>query len=164
MIRSGTLTPLQRCWSYAEVAALLKSKSPDQATELIGEAIEEAERIAVSSAESAQAWITIARRTAEVDRSRRWPSALDAVKALNKANDYTGEGNDIVVRFQTRKESVVMRIATPSAGLAGLFRSLAEDDIYQSASLAKSIAGEAPRATALLATARWVFEHPTGPR
>lgn len=161
LIRSGTLTPLQRCWSYAEVAALLKSKAPEQATELIGEAIKEAERIAVSSTESAQAWITIARRAAEVDRSRRWPSALDAVKALNKANEYTGEENDIMVRFQTRKESVATRIATPSAGLAGLFRSLAEDDIYQSESLAKSIAGEAPRATALLATARWVFEHPT---
>lgn len=164
LIRSGTLTPLQRCWSYAEVAALLKSKAPEQATELIAEATEDAERIAVSSAESAQAWITIARRAAEVDRSRRWPSALDAVKALNKANGYTGEENDILVRFQTRKESVAMRIATPSAGLAGLFRSLAEDDIYQSAYLAKSIAGEAPRAAALLATARWVFEHQTGPR
>lgn len=162
LIRTGTLTPLQRCWSYAEAAILLKSKAPEQATELIGEATEEAERIAVSSSESAQAWVTIARRVAEVDRSRRWPSALDAVKALNKANDYTGEENDIMVRFQTRKESVAMRIATPSTGLAGLFRSLAEEDIYQSASLAKSITGEASRATALLATARWVFEHPTG--
>ncbi len=161
LIRSGTLTPLQRCWSYAEVAALIRSKAPEQATELIGEATKEAEHIAVSSAESAQAWITIARRAAEVDRSRRWPSALDAVKALNKANDYTGEENDIVVRFQTRKESVAMRIAMPSAGLAGLFKSLAEDDIYQTASLAKSIAGEAPRATALLATARLVFDRPT---
>lgn len=164
LVRSGTLTPLQRCWSYAEVAALLKSKAPEQATELIGEAIEEAEHIAVSSAESAQAWIMIARRAAEVDPSRRWPSAMDAVKALNKANEYTGEENDIVVHFQTRKESVARRIATPSAGLAGLFRSLAEDDIYQSASLAKSLTGEAPRATALLATARLVFERPTGPK
>lgn len=162
LIRSGTLTPLQRCWSYAEVAASLKSKAPEQATELIREATEEAEHIAVSSPESAQAWIMIARRAAEVDPSRRWPSALDAVKALNKANDYTGEENDIVVHFQTRKESVAMHIATPSAGLAGLFRSLAEDDIYQSASLAKSVTSEGPRATALLATARLVFEHPTG--
>ena len=164
LIRSGTLTPLQRCWSYAELAALLKLKAPEQATELIGEATEEAEHIAVSSAESAQAWIMIARRAAELDPSRRWPSALDAVKALNKANEYTGEENDILVHFQTRKESVAMRIATPSAGLAGLFRSLAEDDIYQSASLAKSITGEAPRATALLATARLVFERPNGPK
>ena len=164
LIRNGTLTPLQRCWSYTELAALLKSKAPEQATELIAQATQEAEHIAVSSAESAQAWITIARRAAEVDRNRRWPTALDAVKALNKANDYTGEENDIVVRFQTRKESVATRIATPSAGLEGLFRSLAEDDIYQSASLAKSVASEAPRATALLATARWVFEHATGPR
>jgi len=159
LTRSGTLTRLQRCWSYAEIAALLKSRTPEQATELIGKATEEAEHVSVTSSESAQAWIAVARRVAEVDRSRRWPSALDAVKALNKTTNYAGEENDIPVRFQTRKDSAVVRIPAPSTGLAGLFKSLAEDDVYQSASLAKSIADEAPRATALLATARWVFEH-----
>jgi hypothetical protein len=158
LARTGELSHFQRAWAYSETAALSKSSAPDEAMELILEAAREAGRIAVTSPESAQAWVAIARRAGEVDQAGKWDNILDAIKAVNRASDYTGEESEISVGFQSRNNILMMRFAAPSSSLSALFGTLAEEDVYRAVAMARNITNESPRAIALLAAARSTFE------
>lgn len=164
LARTGELSHFQRAWAYLEIAALLKLSAPEQAVDLISEATTEAERITVTSAESAQAWVAIARRGAEVTPSRKWTTVLDAIKAVNKAPGYTGDEHELLVRFQSRNNIEMMPVPAPSISLVGLFETLADEDIFRAADLARSITNESPRAIALLACARSAFEKAGRPK
>lgn len=159
LMRNAQLTYFQRSWSYSELAWLMKNSAPDQAVQLINDATGQADDIDPATAESAQAWIAIASRTGAVDRNRKWQSASDAVKAVNKVSaTYTGEESDVLVRLQIRGDIATVRIPAPATALTALFNGLAEEDVYGAAELAKSISNEGPRAVAILATARCVFQ------
>lgn len=157
LTRVGELSHFQRAWSYAEIAALLKSSAREQTLELIREAATEAERIPTTSLESAQAWVAIANRAAEVDPSRKWESVLDAIKAVNNAPTYTGDENELSVSFLTRNNVQMMQVPAPSINLVALFEGLADEDIYRAADMARSISNESARAIALLAAASSAF-------
>jgi hypothetical protein len=158
LARTGELSHLQRAWSYAEIAALQKSTAREQAIESIREAAAEAERISVTSSESAEAWVAIARRGAEVDPTRKWEMILDTIKKVNNAPGYVGDENELSVSFQSKNNVQVMQVSAPSINLVALFETLSADDIYQAADMARSITNECARAVALLATASSAFE------
>jgi hypothetical protein len=158
LARTGELSHLQRAWSYAEIAALQKSAAREQAMESIREAATEAERISVTSSESAQAWVALARRGAEVDPARKWETVLDAIKKVNNAPGYTGDENELSVSFQSKNNVQVMQVPAPSINLVALFETLSAEDIYQAADMARSITNESARAVALIATASSAFD------
>jgi hypothetical protein len=158
LARTGELSHFQRAWSYTEISGPLKSSVPEEARELISESITEAGRIEVTSPENAEAWVAIASRTADVDQARRWEIALEAIKVVNKVADFTGEENEVSIRFQSRNDIVMKQVAAPTISLANLFGSLAKEDIYRAADIARNITAESPRAVALLMTARSAFE------
>lgn len=159
LARNAQLTYFQRSWSYSELAGLVKSSAPEQAIQLINDAAAQAENIDPATAESAQAWIAIASRTGAMDQNRKWQAASEAVKAVNKVTaTYTGEESDVVVRLQIWNDIATIRIPAPTTALTALFNGLAEEDAYRAAELAKSIGNEGPRAVAILATARCVFQ------
>lgn len=159
LARNSQLTYFQRSWSYSELAGLVKSSAPEQAIDLINDATVQAEKIDPATAESAQAWIAIASRTGAMDQNRRWQAASDAIKAVNKVTaTYSGEESDIVVRLQIRGDIATIRIPAPTTALTALFNDLAEEDVYRAAELAKNIGNEGPRAMAILAGARSVFQ------
>jgi hypothetical protein len=158
LARAGELSYLQRAWAYSETAALSKSSGLDEAMDLILEAAREAGRIPVTSAESAQAWVAIARRGGEIDQAGKWDKILDAIKALNRSTSYTGEENEISVSFQSRNNIVMMQVAAASSSLPDLIGTLAHEDLYRAVDIARTITNESPRAIALLAAARAAFE------
>jgi hypothetical protein len=157
LARTGELSHLQRVWSYTEIAGLVKASSPEQALYLISEATTEAGRIEVTSAESAEAWVAIATRTRELAPANKWQAILNAINAINKTEDYTGEENSMSVQFQSRNNVAKKSVAAPSINLASLFGRLAKDDLYRAVDIARNINSESPRATALLAATRIVF-------
>ena len=157
LARIGELSHFQRAWAYSEIAALSKSSAPEDSMNLILEAGREAERM-VTSPESAEASIAVARRAAEVDPSGKWYKVLDAIKAVNRVSDYTGEENEISVGFQSQNNIVKMQVAAPTISFSALVGNLAEDDIYRAVAMAKNVTSESPRALALLAGARVAFE------
>jgi len=157
LTRVGELSHFQRAWSFAEIAALFRPSVLEQATELIREGTREAERIAVTSSESAQARIAIARRTAEVEPERKWETVLDAIKAINNAVGYTGNEEELSVSFRSRNNIQMMQVPAPSISLVALFESLADKDVYQAAEMARGITNESARAIALLAAASSAF-------
>jgi len=63
-----------------------------------------------------------------------------------------------LVRLQIRSDIATIRIPAPGTSLAALFKSLAEEDIYRAAELARSIDNEGPRSVAIVAIARYVFQ------
>ena len=162
LARNAQLTYFQRSWVYSELVGMTEKSAPDQAVQLITDATVQAEHIEPATAESAQAWIAIASRTGAMDQNRKWQAASDAVKAVDKVTStYTGEESDLLVRLQIRNDIATIRIPAPTTALAALFKGLAEEDVYRAAELAKSIGNEGPRAVAILATARYIFQRKT---
>ena len=158
LARTGELSHLQRAWVYSEIATLLKSSAPDDSMTLILEAGREAERIAVTSPECAEAWVAVARRAVEIDPTGKWYKVLEAIKAVNRVSDYTGEENEISVGFQSQNNIIKMQVAAPTISLSALVARLAEDDIYRAVATAKNVTSESPRALAILAGARVALE------
>ncbi len=158
LTRTGELSHLQRAWAYSEIAALLKSSVPDDSMTLILEAGREAERMGVTSPECAEAWVAVARRAVEIDPTGKWYKVLEAIKAVNRVSDYTGEENEISVGFQSQNNIIKMQVAAPTISLSALVARLAEDDIYRAVATAKNVTSESPRALAILAGARVAFE------
>ncbi|HEY0004870.1 MAG TPA: hypothetical protein VGB17_08665 [Pyrinomonadaceae bacterium] len=165
LARTGELSSFQRAWVYTELAGALAKSAPERIQALLDEAVAEARRIDVASPESAQAWISIARRTTQIDRTRIWETVAEAVKAINRVPGYAGEESKIIVRFQSRNNTAMTDISAPSLSLSGLFEALAQEDIYLTADMARTLNNEAPRAVALLAAARSEFKrNPVKPR
>lgn len=160
LARTGELSHLQRAWAYSEIAALLKSSAPDDSMNLILEAGREADRM-VTSPECAEAWVAVARRAAEIDPAGKWYKILDAIKAINRVSDYTGEENEISAGFQSQNNIIKVPVPAPSISFSALVARLAEDDIYRALATAKEVTSESPRALALLAGARVALEKGT---
>jgi len=159
LARGGTLTSIQRTWALTEVAKLLTKAEPARALELLEEAQTEAkERIDPASPERASALVAIATQLVELDRARAWEVMLDAVKASNAAQAYTGEDGRLNVRLETKNMVVASASGAPSFDLTGIFATLAREDLNRAVALARNFEGESPRAVATLAIARAVLD------
>ena len=162
--RGGELSTIQRVWVLTEVAHTLAKTEPGRATELLEEATTEARRIDPASPERPSALVAIATRFIEIDRPRAWESMNEAIKASNAAAGFTGEDGNLEVRLQSKRQVIVSTNDVESFDLAGIFDTLAGEDLNRAVELARSFAGESPRAVATLAVTRAVLGQKTRER
>jgi hypothetical protein len=159
LARGGTLTSIQKTWALTEVARLLAKSDSARALALLEEAQAEArDRIDAASPERVSALVAIATQLVELDRARAWEVVLDAAKASNAAAGYTGEDGRLSVRLETKMMTVASTNNAQSFDLAGVFATLAREDLNRAVALARNFEGESPRAVATLAIARAVLE------
>ena len=158
LARTGELTNVHRAWALTEIARLMKKADAKKAVDILDEAAAEARRIGTTDPDSARALFGVATRMYELDRSRSWELATEAIKAANAATDFTGEDAQIVSRFVTPRGTSTTNFSVDSFDLNGIFGLLAKDDLYRAIQLAKNFTGEAPRATATLAIVRSALE------
>ncbi|HEV2860738.1 MAG TPA: hypothetical protein VGX48_07020 [Pyrinomonadaceae bacterium] len=159
LARGTTLTAIQRTWVTTEVAKQLVKKEPGRAAELLDEALREArEHIDPASPERVGALVAIATQLVELDRPRAWEVMLDVIKASNSAPAYTGEDGRLTNQLRTKNMTTMSTNSAESFDLAGVFTSLAREDMSRAVELARGFEGEAPRAVATLAIARTALE------
>lgn len=157
LARTGQLTHIQRVWAYTESARILARADAQRATELLEDALAEADRIGASSPDRARARVAIATVMFQVNRSRGWELMAEAIRAANSAEGFTGEDGRITAQFITQNSTSISSSSVSGFDVAGIFASLARDDFSRAVELAKSFNAEAPRAAATLAVLRTVL-------
>ena len=158
--RTGELTHIQRAWGYAQAARLVTEKDAARAVDYLQEAAAEARRIDGSDPDRARGLIAVASGFARTDRVRAWEIVSEAVKAANGAPGFTGDDGSLSARLQTKNMAVATNASADDFNVAGVFQSLAGDDLYRSIELAKTFSAETARANATIATAlvlAWVL-------
>jgi hypothetical protein len=156
--RGDSLTPIQRAWTFTEVARLLSKSEPGRAAELLDEALLDArEHIDPASPERVRALVAIATQMIQLDHARAWEMMLEVVKASNAAKEFTGEDARVGARLQTKNGAMTTSTTVSSFDLNDLFAKLAAEDLSRAVELAKAFDGESPRAIATLAVARYVL-------
>jgi hypothetical protein len=156
--RTGELTHIQRAWGYAQAARLVTAKDAARAVDYLQEAAAEARRIDGSDPDRARGLIAVASGFARTDRVRAWEIVSEAVKAANGAPGFTGDDGSLSATLQTKNMTVATNAGADDFNVAGVFQSLAGDDLYRSIELAKTFSAETARANATIATARSVLE------
>jgi len=157
LVRSGTLPSIQRVWGYTEAARLLKS-DPIAALQILAEAAAEARRIDQSNPERVQALIAIATSSLDIDRAQAWENMSEVVKAANHTADFQGEAGKVTAHLGTGNMVTTLDVEVPGFDLAGIFSSLAREDLQRAIDLAKSFPATESRAIAIFAIARSVLE------
>jgi hypothetical protein len=152
LAKMGQITQSQRAWAYTQAARLIPDSERENVLDLLGDALAEVQRIEGRPYDRAILLIGIARRMLAADRERAWQTMRDVVKAANQADNFTGE-NQISFSVGSRTDIRFNRIGGEEAGLSGIFRLLAKDDLDRSLDLARTFKNDAPRATATLAIA-----------
>ena len=156
--KSGELTHIQRAWGYSQAARLITATDAARAVDYLGEAAVEARRIEGSDPDRARGLIAVASGFARTDRVRAWEIISEAVKAANGASGFTGDDGLLSARLQTKNMVLATSASADDFNVAGVFESLASDDLYRSIELAKTFSAETARANATIATARAVLE------
>ncbi len=151
---NGELSHIQRVWLLTQTAKQLPATEREQAMEMLAEAGVEARRIGGSDADRPRALVAVATGYLGVERARAWDTILDAVKASNSAEGFTGEDGRIMMRLQIPSWTSLRSNSVEDFNLSGVFRTLAQENATQSIEMARSFQGEGPRATALIAVAR----------
>ncbi len=82
----------------------------------------------------------------------------EAVKAAGQAKDFTGEGGKVTAHLRTQSMVATFDDEAPSFDLKRIFGALAKDDLHRAIALARGFTAEGPRAIAVLAIARSVFD------
>lgn len=156
--KSGELTHIQRAWGYAQAARLATEKDAARAVDYLQEAAAEARRIDGSDPDRARGLLAVASGFARTDRVRAWEAVSEAVKAANGAPAFSGDDGFLSARLQTRNMGVATSASADDFNVAGVFQSLAGDDLYRSVELAKTFSADTARANAIIATARAILE------
>ncbi|HUQ32202.1 MAG TPA: hypothetical protein VM095_08775 [Pyrinomonadaceae bacterium] len=157
--RTGELTSVQKVWALTRIARLVKKTDVKSAGEILDEAATEARRIGGTDPDRTRALFGVATHMYEVDRSRAWELAAEAVKSANSSTGFTGTDAEIVSRFQTSRGTSTTNITVESFDLNNIFGLLAREDLFRAVELAKGFTDEAPRATATLAIIRAVLDN-----
>jgi hypothetical protein len=82
----------------------------------------------------------------------------DVVKTTNAARAYTGQDSQINAMVHTKFMTVAFSSTVEDFDLSGLFRSLADGDLYRAIETVHDLSAESTRAAATLAVARSVLE------
>ncbi|MGI9106457.1 MAG: hypothetical protein ACR2G4_09430 [Pyrinomonadaceae bacterium] len=161
---TGELTPVQRTWGYTEAARLLAKDDRPRALEALEAAANAAKNIDAEDPDRVRSTVAVATRFFEFDRNRAWEIMAEAVKAANAAPDFSGADAGLAARIRTGGMSMTTNFPAPVFDLAGVFSTLAKDDMTRAVALAQTFTGESPRAVATLAIARAVLEDKPQPR
>ncbi|HYN86293.1 MAG TPA: hypothetical protein VER32_13680 [Pyrinomonadaceae bacterium] len=156
--RSTEVTNVQRAWILTEAAKLLAKDAPGRAIEILDEAVAESRKIDASSPDRPRALVAAATQLYALDRPRTWELMSEVVKAANAVADFSGEDGGLTVRVQLRGGGAMTTSFTiENFDLAGVFASLAKEDLNRAVELARGLVGEHTRSVAMLAVARTVL-------
>jgi hypothetical protein len=156
--KTGELTHIQRAWAYAQAARLVSSADGARAADYLQEAAAEARRIEGSDPDRARGLVAVATGFARADRVRAWELISEAIKVANGVERFTGEDGQLSARLATKNMIVSTNTSDDDFDVAGVFTTLAGDDLYRSIELAKTFTGENARANAMIAVARSVLD------
>lgn len=151
--KASNVTHIQRVWAFTEAANLVSKSDPIFALQLLDTALAEAERINVSDADHAYALVAIAARLVPLDKPRAWTMLSDAIKASNKAENFSASGGNVGEVVQSKSGILSMSFNAPSFSLSNALPHFVDDDPYRLIDLAKSINSQSARAAALIAIA-----------
>ena len=161
--RIGELTHIQRVWVLTQAAKLLAKTDREKALALLDQAAEEVRRIDGSDPDRARGLLAIANALMAIDRPRGWDTTLEAIKAANSAEGFTGEDGRLTIKLQTKGMNSMRTSSAEDFDVTGIFGALANEDYERAVQLARSFQGEAPRAVATIAIARAVLEQKPKP-
>lgn len=150
----GELSHIQRVWLLTETATAMPPADREKAVETIADALAEARRIDVSDPDRPRALVAIANALLTVDRARAWETMLEVAKASNSADGFNGEDGRLSMQLRTKNMASMRSSTVDEFNLAGVFKTLSQENASQAIEIARSFEGEAPRATALIAVAR----------
>lgn len=156
IVRAGELPPIQKVWAYSEVAQVLKS-DPISALQILSEASTEARRIDQNDSQRVQALTAIATGFLLVDRALAWETMGEAVKAASHIDEFKGETGKVTANLKTGSMVTAIGVDVPSFNLAGIFTTLAKEDLQRAIDLAKGFLAPEPRAIAVLAISQSVL-------
>jgi hypothetical protein len=162
--RQGELTHYQRAWAFTQASRIMTKQDRVRATEVLQDALTEARKIGDGEtsesveADRARAFVAIASRFAELDKTRAWELMNEVVKTTNAAQTYTGQDSQIGAMVHTKFMTVAFSSSVEDFDLSGLFRNLAEGDLYRAIETVHGLSAESTRSAATLAVARSVLE------
>jgi hypothetical protein len=168
--REGQLDHYQRTWAYTQASRVLAKSDRVRSTELLMDALAEARRIGDGEPSEgveenrARAFVAIASRFVDLDKTRAWEMMPEVIKTSNAAPAYTGQDGQIGTSLLTRNIGMMTTSNVGDFDLTGLFRSLAEGDLYRAIDTAKGLTAESTRAAATIAIARSVLDKKEGKR
>jgi len=150
--RTGELTPVLRVWIMARAAKLLLLKRDQvRALQLADEALTVARGMDKSDPDRAGAFFAVADLLLTFDRPRGWDAAMEAVRAANSAESFTGTGGFMAFSIKTRGSQSSHRHSVGEFNVDATFRALARDDYERTVELAGVFEREGPRANAVIA-------------
>lgn len=161
--RSGELTHIQRVWLLTQAAKLVAKTDRDKALSLLDDAMAEARRIEGADLDRPRGLLAIANALKVIEPSRAWDAILDAIKAANSTEGFTGEDGVLTLAVNSKSQILKRTEAVPDFDLEGIFGKLAKSDYDRVALLARGFQGEAPRANATIAIARAVLNEKSAP-
>ena len=157
LARASDLSPMHRVWGLTEAARLLSKDEPGRAAEVLEEATAEARKLDLGTASRVRALTAVVTQLHAVDRQRAWDMLAEIVKASNAAEGFTGEDATLEAELRTKFGTMRRTSTAESFDLAGLFASLARENLDRAVELARSFKSEHPRTAATLAIARAVL-------
>lgn len=155
--RIGELTHLQRVWVLSQAAMLLSTSDPEKTLAVIDQAGEEARRIGGSDGDRPRALMAVSSALIFVDRSHGWDATLEAVRAANSADGFTGEDGKLTIKLESKSMISVGTTSAEDFDVQRAFTALANEDYERAVQLASGFQGDAPRASATIAIARAVL-------
>jgi len=158
LVRTGELTHVQKAWALTQAAKLLLKTDREKSLNAIEDAGAEARRIEPSDADRPRALMAVANASLVSDRAKSWDAVYEAIKSANSAEGFTGEDGVLRISLLTKSMSSIRSSSVQDFDVAGIFTELARDDYNRTVELARLFEREAPRASAVIAIARSVFE------
>ncbi len=158
LVRTGELTHVQKAWALTQAAKLLLKTDREKSLNAIEDAGAEARRIEPSDADRPRALMAVANASLVSDRAKSWDAVYEAIKSANSAEGFTGEDGVLRISLLTKSMSSIRSSSVQDFDVAGIFTELARNDYNRTVELARLFEREAPRASAVIAIARSVFE------
>jgi hypothetical protein len=163
LARKGALTHIQRVWVLTQAAKLLTETDRERALSLIDEATAEVGRIDDADLDRPRGLLATANALAPLEPARAWGAALEAIKAANSNEKFTGEGGALNMRANSKSLISRRTESVPDFDVGGIFGKLASGDYFRAVQLARGFQGEAPRVNATIAIARAILNEKSAP-
>lgn len=98
-----------------------------------------------------------------LEPAHAWDAALDAIKAANSTEGFTGEGGGLSLRVNSKSLISTKTEPVPDFDVGGIFGKLARSDYDRAIDLVRGFQGEAPRINATIAISRSVLSDQNTP-
>ena len=158
LLSKAELPHTLRAHFLIQAAAILAEKNQTRALELLDEALTVTRRIDAATPERAYCLLALLTQFSKLDKDRSWQLVSEMVKAANAVKDFTGENGNTALLLEGKFSIRMGTELVKPTDLSTLFARLAEDNFYQALDVARTFAGDAPRAMVTISVARSVFE------